>query len=91
MLSQDKEACLPCCQKHILPLICRAKQQQGPLSPLETCICLFVFSAGEESLPLSTPPLGWVGPTLKLVSPPPRAQFTVFLCGYSQPVIDDAS
>lgn len=76
-----------------------------PLLP-ETHLCLssvepssskdhfpLFFSAGEESLPPAHPAtgLGWAGPTLKLVSPPPRAQFTVFLCGSSQPVLDDAS
>lgn len=59
MLSQDKEACLPCCQKHILPLICRAKQQQGPLSPLETCICLFFSVLGKKASPC--PPRHWAG------------------------------
>lgn len=64
MLSQDKEACLPCCQKHILPLICRAKQQQGPLSPLETCICLFFFQCWGRTPPPAHPAtgLGWAYP-----------------------------
>lgn len=52
----------PVARNPSLPLICRAKQQQGPLSPLETCI--FFFSAGEESLPPAHPAtgLGWAYP-----------------------------
>lgn len=52
------------------PLICRAKQQRGPFSPSETCICLFVLCEGLK------PPhpflLGWGGPIIKPMGPPPR-------------------
>lgn len=54
------------------PLICRAKQQRGPFSPLETCICPFVLCEGLK------PPhpflLGWGGPIIKPMGPPPRKE-----------------
>lgn len=41
------------------PLICRAKQQRGPFSPSETCICLFVLCEGLKPPHTLPARLGW--------------------------------